>query len=171
MKTIIIVFTILLSNKIMANDMSKYEVAKTAYKSMINGSTQYVGKCSTHEIYNNKNYQITQTIIPYFQPSYNSSQEDFARKVSVLEKGLLSEAKRQLQINSFADIDDMTVVKIQSHIFNDLDLYQMNVGIGGGNGMYLVFNRVITNTGPIYQLMSKTMDGDVQFCDSKVWIK
>lgn len=171
MKTFIMVFTIILSGKIMASDMSKFEDARTAYKTLANGSALYVGKCSTHENYKNKYYQVTQSIIPYFQPNYNLTEEELVKKVSVLGPALLIEVKRHLQINSFSDIDDITVDKIQFPKAKNMNLIQLNIGIGGGNGMYLVFNRIQTNNIFTYELMSKTMDGDVQYCDSKVWLK
>ncbi len=43
-------------------------------------------------------------------------------------------------------------------------------GVGGGNGMYLVFNRTVTKGKIAYELMSEVFDGDVEYCDSKVWL-
>ncbi len=44
---------------------------------------------------------------------------------------------------------------------------RVNVGVGGGNGLFLVFSQV----GKTYTLISQTFDKDVEFCDLKVWMK
>lgn len=171
MKMLILICLMLISGKNMANDMSKAEDSRSAYRTLSNGTSQYFGKCSTHEIYKNSKYFVTKTLIPYFQSNYDSSEFEILKTISVLEPSLVNELKKHLEIQSFKDMDDFIAQKIESVIVSNLELYQLSIGVGGGNGLVLVFNRIVTNHGPVYELISKTLDGDVEFCDSKVWAK
>ncbi len=56
-------------------------------------------------------------------------------------------------------------------MFPELDLIRFNVGVGGGNGGYLVFNQVKEGSVVTYELMSSTFDSDLDYCDKKVWLQ
>jgi hypothetical protein len=168
-KILSIVFFALSVNSF-AVDMAKTESYKTAYKELKDGSSIYVGKCSTHQGYEKKYYKITKTLVEYFEPGYDSRESDTQKHILHLESELIEATKTHLQFDSIADVDDLTVEKIESTKFKGLDLFRLNIGVGGGNGMYVVFNRTIKNRKVNYELMSSIMDGDVEFCDSKVWL-
>lgn len=168
MKNLVCILMVALTFQSFAEDMSRTESYKTAYRELADGSSKYVGGCSTHEDYQGKLFSVNKTIVQYFEPS---GREEDNQKLSVLEPELIRATKKAIQNDSLATVDDLTVEKISSLKFRYLDLYRLNVGVGGGNGMFIVFNRAIKNGRVVYELMSSVMDGDVEFCDSKVWLK
>lgn len=166
MKNLVYILSIALSLQSFAEDMSGTE--SSVYRDLPNGSSVYMGSCSTHENYEGDLFIVNKTIIKYFEP--NGSESD-NKKISVLEQELIRAAMIVIQTDSLNHVDDLTVEKIFSLKFKNLDLYRLNVGVGGGNGMFLVFNRTINNGRIGYELVSYVMDGGVEFCDSKVWLK
>jgi hypothetical protein len=170
MKTTIIL-SLLLSVNAFAKDMSRTETYEQSYKELPDGSTQYIGGCSLHQDNEGKKITVGKTIIEYFEPEYGSSREEVEALLTAVEPELLATAADHANIESFADADDITLEKIKSTVFKKLDLYRFNIGVGGGNGMYLVFNRFVKNNKVSYELLSNVFDGDVEFCDSKVWTK
>lgn len=171
MKNLLIAIFALSTSVSFAADMSKTESYKTAYKELADGSNVYVGKCSTHQDYENKFFKVTKTLVPYFEPGYDARETDTINHTSNLEKELIEATKNHIQFESLADVDDLTVETITSTKFKGLNLYRLNIGVGGGNGIFAIFNRVVTKSGIKYELISSIMDGDVNFCDSKVWLK
>jgi len=67
-------------------------------------------------------------------------------------------------------IDDMTVESLSHALFTGLDLIRFNLGVGGGNGGYIVFNKVKNGPAVTYELMSYSFDSDLSYCDKKVWL-
>ena len=170
MKNAFAILCLLLSNHVLAKDMSTNESYETAYKQLSNGAHEYVGKCSAHEDFKNHFFQVTETLVHNFKPNFDDNEANVLKKLSSLDKELITKAKKYLDIDSMANIDDITVEKISSSTIDGLNLFRLNVGIGGGNGMFLVFNKSVNGSLVTYKLMSQIMDGDVEFCDEKVWL-
>jgi hypothetical protein len=170
MKSLILASFMLLSVNAMAIDMSRTENYDEAYKELTDGSSIYVGGCSTHQDYEGKHFKVTKNLVPYFEPGYDAPETDTLNKIHVLDKELIAEAKDHLVVDSMSQVDDLTVDKIQSLTIKGLDLYRMDIGVGGGNGMILVFNKVKRGSKIEYALMSEVFDGDVEHCEDKVWL-
>lgn len=168
MKNLVYILSLTLTLQSFAQDMSGTENYDAAYSESEDGSSYYVGGCSTHEDYFGKFFIINETLVEYFEPS---DDKDDRQKISVLEPELVRAAKKVIETDSLSAVDDLTVEKISSLKFRNLNLYRLNVGVGGGNGMFLVFNRTIKNYQIVYELLSYVMDGGVEFCDSKVWLE
>lgn len=170
MKTTIIL-SLLFSLNAFAKDMSRTETYEQSYKELPDGSTQYIGGCSLHQAYENKKFTVGKTIVETFEPEYGSSREEVDALLTAVEPELLSVAASYADLESFADADDITLEKIKSTVFKKLDLYRFNIGVGNGNGMFIVFNRIVKHNKVTYEFLSKVFDGDVDYCHSKVWTK
>lgn len=166
MKQSFLILSLLLSFSAMAKDMSKSETYEEAYKE-VNGYYTYVGSCSLHP--DREAYTTDKTLVEYFEPGYEMTMAQFLEKTKTLEIELLNEANKIVE--GLPQVDDFTATKITSAKAKGLDLYSLNIGVGGGNGMILTYNRTVKNGKAHYELMSDIMDGDVNFCDSKVWFK
>ncbi len=171
MKNIVIVTLVGLMNFANAYDLSKTENYQDAYRENSDGSSSYIGKCSTHQDFENQKFKITQTIIPYFEPNFNESERIFEKRISKLDPKLKAAVLEHIKYESLKDVDDLTVEKIVLFKRPNLDLYRLNIGVGGGNGMYLVFSKSIKNSEVQFELMSDIFDGDVEYCDHKIWFK
>lgn len=169
MKVSIFAFTFLFSFSALAEDMSRTETYKEAYRELKDGTNVYIGGCSLHQDYEKKKFLVTKTLVKYFEP-YDMPADEFNQKVKNVERELIKIAAKDAGAESMIDVDDLTVEKIKSTKIDGLDLYRLNIGVGGGNGMYLVYNRTVVNSKPRYELLSNVFDGDVEFCDSKVWL-
>jgi hypothetical protein len=171
MKTLATALMLLTSSLVFAQDMSRTETYEEAYREMPDGSTLYVGGCSTHQDYEKMAFEVTQVLVPYFEPSDYESHEinQLLKPVpsKLLAQVLIDSQLSDLECDSFSCADDMTVETLKSTQIMGLDLIRFNIGVGGGNGMYLVYNK--TRAG--YKLVSNTFDGDLLFCDKKVWLK
>jgi len=140
---------------------------------MPDGSSRYVGKCSTHEDYFNFYYKKQKTIQKYTDLSdLSSTQVDtLIAKIGsdLLELAIKSSSNDiypKLKEN-IANLDDVTVETIKHSVFPKLKLTRVNLGYGGGNGGYVILNK---NTDNKYEVISVTGDGDLNFCDKKVWL-
>lgn len=169
MKNSLIILSLLLSFAATAKDMSRTEHWEDVYKELEDGSVAYVGACSVH---GDKNMTIaTQTLVEYFEPSYEMTRPEFLAAVKPLEMELITAMESQGILSNLPEgIDDFYAEKIQHTTIKGLDLYLLNIGVGGGNGMILVFNRTVKNGRPVYEFMSEVFDGDIEYCDSKVWL-
>ena len=170
MKTIILSLTALFTVNSYAVDMSKTENWKDVYKTQADGSLEYIGACTTHQDYKNKKFTITKTLVKYFEP-YGMDEEVFAEKFKNLEPELMEAVSLAINNEPLINSDDITVSVLKNTVIPNLDLYQFDIGVGGGNGMILVFNRTLESGVPTYELVSNIFDGDIEFCDSKVWLK
>lgn len=166
MKNSLLIISLLFSFSAMAKNMAKTESYEEAYKE-IDGYSVYVGACSLHP--DREAYTTDKTLVEYFEPRYEMKMEEFLEKVKPLEIELITEADKI--VDGLPNADDFTATKITSTKASGLDLYSLNIGVGGGNGMILTYNRTVTNGKVHYELMADIMDGDVNFCDSKVWFK
>lgn len=171
MKTSLTILSLLLAFSATAKDMSRTENFDEVYVEREDGSVAYVGKCSVHQDMEGINFKTTKTLVEYFDSGYGDmTRADFLEKTSALEIELTDTAGLRVGSEMPEGIDDFTAEKIESTKFLGLDLYRLNIGVGGGNGMILVYNRTVVNGKPVYEFMSEVFDGDVEYCDSKVWL-
>ena len=164
-----LVVSLFLISSAFAQDMSNQERVDDAYRTRADGSSQYVGSCLTHEDYEGINFKRSSMILDRMEPSDYSISE-LNRRLNRLDSSLLLQIARALnfELADFQDyVDDITIDRIQMSKRITANLVRANVGIGGGNGSYLVFTQV----GNTYKLMSQTLDGDLEYCDVKVWMK
>lgn len=172
MKNLIIAIITFSSLNAQAYDMSKTESYDMAYRDNADGSTQYIGGCSTHQEYEGKWFRVTQTLVPYFEPAYQSTTAEMKKRLKNLEPALVEAlAKYMGGFEALTNTDDITVEKIISGKLRYMELYRFNIGVGGGNGMYLVFGKSQFNNSARFEIISDVMDGDVEYCDHKAWIK
>jgi hypothetical protein len=167
MKKLMLASMILIAGSVFAKDMSRTENYKTSYKEMPSGEVVYIGQCSTHEDYENKKFNVTKVLVKYFEPSSQNKQEYFQKMRNVDPKLIkaVSDLANLDYSGTLLAVDDITLDKIQSRLFPNLDLYRFSIGVGGGNGFFAVFQKIGTR----YELMSHTFDGDLEFCHEKVW--
>lgn len=151
-----------------AADMSRTEKYEDTYSTDAEGNEIYTGGCSVHQDFENKKFIVTKTVVKYFEPR-DYSPVGFRKQMKGVDKELMIAALSNTGIDDLNDADDITVETIKSTVFNGLDLWRLNIGVGGGNGMFLVYNKTLVNGKPSYELMSNIFDGDIEYCDSKVW--
>lgn len=167
MKRLTLAALLITSTQLFAQDMSRTETYQEAYQEMEDGSSMYIGGCSLHQEYEGKKFVVTKEIVGYFEPD-SDEVADYNRRMKDVEPELIAAVMPLVgQGDSLIDTDDITLEKIKSLIYPKLDLYRFNIGVGGGNGFYAVFSKV----GSHYELLSHVFDGDVEFCDKKVWNK
>lgn len=173
MKNTLIILSLLLSVSAMAKDMSRTEKYEDAYVELEDGSSQYVGGCSLHQDYEGKLFTVESTIVKTFEPEYNNAESTMAKlkKVDPLLLAAAAEGSGSDAKEFFSQVDDITLEKITSNVFKGLDLYRFNLGVGGGNGYYEVYNRTEKKGVVSYTKLSNVFDGDVEYCDSSVWLK
>jgi hypothetical protein len=170
MKSSFLILSLLLSFSAFSKDMSRTETYDEAYKETEDGFTEYVGKCSVHQGYADKNFTVGNMLLDTVEPM-GLSDAEYQKAIKNVDKSLLAAFEELGGWESMKDTDDFTIEKIQSTQIVGLDLYRANVGVGGGNGIFIVINKIKSEGKPTYELMSNIMDGDVEFCDSKVWLK
>lgn len=173
MKSTLLSFFLLLSLNSFAKDMSRTETYDESYVELEDGSSQYVGGCSLHQDYEGKLFFVDEVIVKYFEPEYKKP-ELTMKKLKHVEKELLeagAEGSGSSVKDFFSNVDDITLEKITSSLFKGLDLYRFNIGVGGGNGYFEVYNRTVKNGVVKFEKLSHVFDGDVEFCDSSVWLK
>ncbi len=173
MKNTLITLSLLVSFSTLAEDMSRTERWQDAQRELPDGSSEYIGGCSVHQDYEGKMFSVTKTIVKGYEPSWKTP-EDTMKKLKHVEKELLEAAAEGTDGNLsdfFNGVDDFTLEKISHKKIKGLDLYRWNIGVGGGNGYYQVFNRIMVKGKPTYEMLSHVFDGDLEHCDSLVWIK
>jgi hypothetical protein len=151
----------------LAKDMSREEDYKIAYKDNSDGSVTYVGACSLHQDYEDKKFIVTKTLVKYFEPS-SLNKMQVMNKFRSIEKQLIDAVGG---LPFILDTDDITLEKIEHKKLKNFDLYRFNIGVGGGNGYYEVYQRVLINNQVSFKKLANIFDGDVEFCDSSVWKK
>ena len=175
MKSTLLALSLLFSFTTSAQDISRTEKWEDSHRDLPDGSTEYIGACSTHQDYEGKLFKVTKTIVKYFEPEYNAPAQNTMRKLAKVEAELLEATADIDNYNDmaefFSSVDDITLEKIEHKKIKGLDLYRWNIGVGGGNGYYEVFNRSVVNGKVKYEKMSHVFDRDIEFCDSKVWLK
>ena len=158
-----------------AKDMSKTESYKDAYKSMPDGSTRYIGKCSTHEDKTDE-YQVIKVIQrTSFPGGWKKSQaQAFFDKIGEQHFKLImsnffefaKSSSHEGMLSEFIEFaDDIKVETIQLKGNSRTLFTHYNVGHGGGNGGFLV----LLDAGYQVKKISKTNDGSLEYCDVLVW--
>ena len=171
MKKSFLLLTLLLSFSLSAKDMSRNEAFSDVYKLTPTGSLKYHGACSVHENMMGTNFDVTEKLVEYMDLDAGElNRQEFLKATSSLEIGIINAAEKYIRVGIPLGIDDFSADKIKSTKFKNLDLYRLNIGIGGGNGMYLIFNRTVIKGLPSYELMAEIFDGYVRNCDSRIWL-
>lgn len=164
-----------LSTSAFAQDMSRTENYDSAYKETRQGR-RYVGKCTTHQDHTNKYFTVTGVLQSYIVPA-DLSEAKLQKVVNQFEPKLLRAALSVFGMDPVAQkttaleiiknyVDDMTVETLAHKFAPEMRLVRFNLGVGGGNGGYATF--LVGTRG--YKLLSYVFDGDVEFCDKKVWL-
>ncbi len=177
MKTALIALSILTSLSLFAQDMSGTETYENSYRDAEDGSREYVGGCSLHQDYEGKMFKVTKELVKSFEPDYGSD-----RGIAEVKKAFKNiEAELIMALNDsatlaeayeyMAETDDISLERIQSLKFKGMDLYRYNVGVGGGNGYYAIYNRSVVKGKVSYKYVANIFDGDVEMCDASVWLK
>ncbi len=149
---------------------------------MPDGSSRYVGKCSTHEDYEKFYFKVKKVLHSHVEP-HDLSETELKTLLSKFDKSLMTQVLKTLNMYDIAEggasevsilkdyIDDITVETLTHIVRPELDLIRFNVGVGGGNGGYMIFNKVKQGSAVTYEMMSYTFDSDLNFCDKKVWLQ
>jgi hypothetical protein len=178
----LVVASLFMAGHALAQDVSSKEDYKSSHIELADGSTRYVGKCSTHEDYENVLFKTDKVLQSYVSPS-DMTDAQIERLLAKLDSSLLAKVFKKLELDKMDEkamsnkeilkeyVDDITVEKISSTIFPELQLVRFNVGVGGGNGAYLVFNQTVKAEKTTYKLMSYTFDADLNYCDRAVWLQ
>ncbi|MCE3013799.1 MAG: hypothetical protein LW878_12100 [Proteobacteria bacterium] len=166
MKLFIAFSALFVFSQAFAQDMSRTESYRQAYRQNADGSSTYVGGCSLHEAYEDKKFSVTSTIIEYFEPDYQMPQEKILKKLSVMGPQLLEAVMEYIAYDGEIGFDDLTLETIKFK-HSSQSFFRFNIGVGGGNGQYLTYLQ--TQSG--FKLVTHTFDGDLEFCDKKVWLK
>lgn len=156
---------VLFSFSAFAQDMSHTESWDDSYREESDGSTTYIGGCGTHQDYEGKLFKTERTIVKYFEP-WGMSPAEIEKRLAKADPALIAVLQESHE-NNLHGVDDLTIEKLSSKRFAKLDLYLVNMGVGGGNGIIFVYHK----NGKKYELMSQVMDGDVEYCDKKVWLR
>ena len=175
---LLLAISFLFSGVVSAQNMAETERYDDVYTDMPDGSSRYVGKCSTHEDYENKFFGRDRLIQKYISPS-DLSPAEMKKVLAKFDKVLIKQVLSVLEMDDMSStddvvsifmdyIDDLTVDAISHSENASLDLIRFNVGVGGGNGSYIIFSKVKNKAE--YELMSYTFDSDLNFCDKKVWL-
>lgn len=167
MKTSIIVFSLLFSFSSFAKNMVNTENYREVNIELEDGSTQYIGACTLHRDYEGKKFNVTQTIVEYF----DMNPADYAANTKNVDPALLAKAAKDTDLESLTDADDLTVEKLESSVIKNLDLYRLDIGVGNGNGIVLIYNKTAPKKTVSYEQVAMLFDGDLEFCESKVWLK
>ena len=178
---LLLALSVVLSGSVLAQNMAESEDYRTAYVDMPDGSSRYIGKCSTHEDYQKFYYKTKRTVLKYTEPS-DLPEAEIEAMLAKFDKKLLAQVLTTFDmydvsngssvVKIFKDyIDDITVERITNVVFPNLDLIRFSVGVGGGNGGYVVYNQVKNGAVVSYEKMSYTFDSNLNFCDKKVWLQ
>ena len=177
----LLALSVVFSGSVMAQNMADKENYNDAYIDMPDGSSRYVGKCSTHEDYEKFYFKTKKVLQKYTDPS-ELSEAQIKTILAKFDKEVITLVFKTLNMyeisNSSSEvsilkdyIDDITVESISSVFHPELDLIRFNVGVGGGNGSFLVFNKLKKGSSVTYEMMSYTFDSDLNYCDQKVWLQ
>lgn len=179
---LVLFFSLVMSAQAFAQDMSRTETFENSYTEDAHGDTYYSGKCSTHEVYENKYFKETSTIQPYTSVRDLSSRQ-LAVLIKKVGRPLLTQLMADNNIEDFVGpnktleaqlsyiLDDITVTTITSKLKPNLNLIRVSHGQGGGNGGYIVYNKTKQGGRDIFTMLSSTFDSDLQYCDKLMWLK
>ncbi len=140
---------------------------KDPYKDMPDGSSVYVGKCKTHEDRKDL-YRVVkkiQTTIDRYDSQWTNKIRRAIDKVGTEAFMIMAKSFWSSIPEFIENADDLTIERITLNGIPEMDLIRFNVGYGGGNGGYIVLEK--TSSG--YRKMSVTNDGNLDYCDKRVW--
>lgn len=158
MKNSFLLLSLLLSFSVSAKDMASTEDYDNAYKESADGSLVYVGSCSVHQDMSGTNFLVQKTLVEYFDTGYGDmTRKEFLKKTRSLEIELIEAAGERVGSELPESMDDFEAEKIESTKFRGLDLYRLSIGVGGGNGMYLIYNRTVSKNKVAHELMAKSL--------------
>lgn len=179
---VLLVLSLLISGSAFAQNMAEGETYENSYKDMPDGSSRYVGKCSTHEDYEKIYFKKGSVIQKYVEP-HDLSEAQIKALIAKFDRDLFVQVLKTLDMYDIAGKDESEVTILKDY-FDDfladtlvhtkipgLNLIRIGFGVGGGNGGYMVFNKTKNGSKNVYQMMSYTFDGDMNYCDKKVWMK
>lgn len=177
----LLALSVVFSGSVMAQNMAETEDYRTANIDMPDGSSHYVGKCSTHEDYENFYFKTEKVLQKYISPA-DLSDAELKKVLAKFDKAVIKQVLTTFDMYDIAGngsdfsifkdyIDDMTVESIGHVVRPDLNLVRFSVGVGGGNGGYVVFNKVKDGSKVTYEMMSYTFDSDLNYCNKKVWLQ
>jgi hypothetical protein len=166
MKILIALSALFMFSQAFAQDMSGTESYEEAYRSNEDGTRSYVGGCSLHEDFEDKKFSVTETVIETLDSSYGIPQAELLKMLAPMGKELLAAVMEYISYDGEINFDDLTLETIK-YKRSAQTFARFNIGVGGGNGQYVTF----MNTSEGYQLVTHTFDGDLEFCDKKVWLK
>lgn len=177
----LLALSIVFSGSVFAQNMAASENYQDSNVDMPDGSSRYVGKCSTHEDYESFYFKTVKVLQKYVEPS-DLSDAQMKAVLAKFDKTVIKQVftifdlytlgKGATELSIFKDyIDDLTVETLSHVVRPELDLVRFSVGVGGGNGGYIVFNKVKEGAATTYEMMSYTFDSDLNYCDKKVWIQ
>ncbi len=177
MKSALIALSLLVSVASFAKDMSRTESFKDAYRDLEDGSVEYIGGCSVHQGYEDKMFKVTKTLVESFEPAFDEAEglkevkKAFKKIEPELVMALNGSSTLEEAYEYMAGTDDISLERIQSFKFKNLDLYRYNVGVGGGNGYYAIYARKVVKGKVSYDYIANIFDGDLEYCDESVWLK
>lgn len=173
----VLLFSFFILGSAFAQDMSHTETFETAYVDEVDGSSRYIGKCSTHDDYEGVYFKSRKVIQDYAQPD-DMSEAQIEAFLKKFDKSIIRQMLENLAMYDIAEagasevsiikdyFDDVYGEVITHKLMPGLTLIRMGFGVGGGNGGYMVFRK----TAGSYELMSYTFDSDVNYCDKAVWL-
>lgn len=173
----LVIFSLLICSQAFAQDMSRTETFESSYRSMPDGSTKYVGRCTTHDDYQ-RVYFKTNKVFQKYADIDSLSDLQIKNLIARFDKDLLVQVLKTLDMYDIAGakasipeifrdyIDDFYGETITHVSYPGTILTRVGFGVGGGNGGYMVFAKTAAG----YKMLSYTFDGDLNFCDKTVWI-
>jgi hypothetical protein len=177
----LLALSMLFSGSVFAQNMADSEKYQDSYIDMPDGSSLYIGKCSTHEDYEKFYFKTEKVLQRYVEPS-DLTDAQLRAVLAKFDKSVVNQVLAAFDMYSIEDgltdflifknyIDDLTVENLSHVVRPDLNLVRFRVGVGGGNGGYIVFNKVKEGAATTYKMMSYTFDSDLSYCDQKVWLQ
>lgn len=165
-----------------AQNMAGNEDWETSYQNMPDGSSRYVGKCSTHEDYEKIHFVLGKSLQDYVDPD-DLTEEQMSEVLAKFDKEAIEMLLKAFSLYEVGEQGESEVSIFKNYVddfFADviihksrpqLKLIRFGMGVGGGNGGYVVLNQVKKGSKITYQLMSYTFDSDLNYCDKKVWLQ
>jgi hypothetical protein len=166
MKILIALGAFFVLSQAFAQDMSRTESYEEAYRDNEDGTRSYVGGCSLHEDFEDVKFSVTKTVIETLDSSYGVSQANLLKKLAPMGPELLAAVMEYIAYDGEISFDDLTLEMIK-YKHSAQTFARFNIGVGGGNGQYVT----LMKTSEGHKLVTHTFDGDLEFCDKKVWLK
>lgn len=160
-----------------AQDMSKTETFESSYLDMPDGSSKYVGRCTTHEDYKNVYFKSKNVFQKYVEID-SLTDLQIKNMMARFDKAILVKVLKTLELYEVAGsgtsmgeifknyVDDFMGEVMTHESYPNTTFIRIGFGVGGGNGGYMVFSK--TSQG--IKLLSYTFDSELVYCDRSVWL-